>query len=142
MKFKLETMLWGVYNKFTQGVIKMENTKLEEAKERIIIYYRELIDESYPDDEAKEVYKNTLDEVMEQLLPYAMDGNYWWEKNDVAMAYYQIHNKILVVRTQDFEKRYKELMGKKFDYMEFADPRNRAAIIKLAETKFNKKKGR
>ena len=136
-------MLWRVYNKCAQGVIIMENTKLEEAKERITSYYRELIDEIYPDqDEAIEVYKDTLDEVMEQLLPYAMYGNYWWEKNDIAMAYYQIHHKVLVVRGKDFEKRYKELMGKKFDYMEFADPRNRAAIIKLAETKFNKKKGR
>lgn len=121
----------------------MENTRLEEAKERIIIYYRELIDESYPDDdEAKEVYKNTLDEVIQQLLPYAMNDNYWWEKNDIDMAYYQIHNKILVVRTKDFEKRYKELMGKKYNYAEFSDPRSRAAILKLAEAKYDKKKGR
>lgn len=114
-----------------------------EAINRINGYYENLLRECYKDEEdAIATYEQTRDAVVEQLLPYALTNNYWWEKENIAMAYYQIHNQILVVKAKTFQKYYRKLMGKKYDYAAFADPKKRQEIIKEAEAKYIEKAGR
>ena len=110
---------------------------------RIDAYYENLLKECYKDEEdAMATYAQTRDAVIEQLLPYALTNNYWWEQENIAMAYYQIHNQILVVKAKTFQKYYRKLMGKRYDYATFADPKKRQEIINEAEKKYIEKAGR
>ena len=86
--------------------------KAQTATFRIDSYYRNLLLECYKDEEdAMMTYERTKDEGIEQLLPYALVNNYWWEQESIAMAYFQIHNQILVVKAKTFQKYYQKLMG-------------------------------
>ena len=114
--------------------------KAQTAVFKIDSYYRKLLLECYKDEEdAMMTYERTKDEVIAQLLPYALVDNYWWEQESIAMAYFQIHNQILVVKAKTFQKYYHKLMGKKYDYAEFADAKKRAEILKEAQAKYVQK---
>lgn len=118
-------------------------SNVNDAIIRITDYYFNLLKISYRDEEdAMMRYAETRDAVIEQLLPYALEKNYWWEKEDINMAFYQIQNQILVVRAKAFQKYYQKLTGQKYDYSVFSNPEKRAEIIKEARKKMSAKAGR
>ena len=118
-------------------------SRVIEAVERISTYYMDLLKKSYRyEADASYAFERTRDDVIDLLLPYALADNYWWEKEDLAMAYYQIQTKILVVKTNTFKKYYKKLMGKKFDQGDFLNPEKRQKIVEESKIQYAKKVGK
>jgi hypothetical protein len=112
----------------------------KELNERILNHYMKVLSESYADKkEAYSVYYDTYHDVIKELVPYALENNFWWEKNDVKMAYYQMQISTLVVNPKVFKKYYHKLMGSRFDQIAFADPEKRKEILKEADLRYNKK---
>jgi hypothetical protein len=57
----------------------------EEIRERIEVYYMELLLDSMFENEAKEYFISTIEDVLTALVPYATKGNYWWEERNEKM---------------------------------------------------------
>ena len=118
----------------------MNSTEIEN---RILTHYKKVLSESYQtDNEATSIYLETKHDVVRELLPYALENNYWWENKDVKMAYYQMKVSTLVVSPKAFKKYYHRLMGKHFDPIAFSNPSKRKELVKEAELRYNKKSRR
>lgn len=119
----------------------MNYTGVEEMIERILSYYKELIEETDVKDTGLknyDYYKFTSRDIVERLLPFAKDGNYWWEERSIKMAYYQMKIDILVVPFKDYCEYYKKLMGKEYDYKEMCCVSYREVLLKEADEKYKK----
>lgn len=110
-----------------------------EIKERIEEYYKDLLSESMSEEDANRYFVNSIDNVIEALLEYAKENNYWWEERNIKMAYYQMRTSVLVVPFDEFKKYYKELMDEEYDVAEMSNTNVRKNILKRAEENYKRK---
>ena len=110
----------------------------EEAKERIEVYFKEYMSDISNDGQLNDYVKETLPSIVELLMPYALENNYWWEEKSVKMAYYQMRLNDFVVDYNDFTRYYEKLMGKKYDPIDFSTSVKRKEMFEEATVKYNK----
>ena len=110
-----------------------------EIRERIEAYYKDLLSESMDEEEAHKYFVNSIGNVIEALLGYAKENNYWWEERNIKMAYYQMRTSVLVVPFEEFKKYYKELMGEEYDFKEMTNTESRKDILKRSEENYKRK---
>lgn len=110
----------------------------EEAKERIESYFREFVNDIGASVKLNEYTEETLPHIVELLMPYALENNYWWEEKSVKMAYYQMRLNDFVVDYNDFTRYYEKLMGKKYDPIDFSTSVKRKEMFEEATVKYNK----
>lgn len=109
----------------------------DDVEERIVEYYKEVLEDTIEEKERDSHFLKTVDFVVRTLKPYALDNNYWWEENNIKMAYYQMRTNLLVTRPDDFLKNYEKLMGRKYNSLEFMDDDNRLLVFQEADAKYN-----
>lgn len=115
------------------------NEEYEAIKERIACYLSDLINDVGNSQELG-YSEDMIDRVVSELMPYAIDGNFWWEDKSVKMAYYQMKNNVFIVEYNDFIKYYKELMGREYNKEEFNSLEKRKKIYKEADEKYRARK--
>lgn len=114
----------------------------ENLEERIRKHYEKLVLENYEPNEAFSAYNDTVDEVVNKLMPYALSNNFWWEEKSTKMAYYQLQTTIMVVDYYEFMKYYKKLVGHKLEIGKLYDKESRKKVIEEATQKYNNTKKR
>lgn len=114
----------------------------ENLEKRIREHYEKLVLENYEPKEAFSAYNDTVDEVVNKLMPYALNNNFWWEEKSTKMAYYQLQTNIMVVDYYEFMKYYKKLVGHKFEIDKLFDKDSRKKVIEEATQKYNNTKKR
>ena len=110
----------------------------EEAKERIESYFKEYIRDLDIKDSLIGYTEETIPYIIDLLMPFALENNYWWEEKSVKMAYYQMRLSDFVVDYNDFIKYYEKLMGKKYDPIDFSSSRKRREMYEEANEKYKK----
>lgn len=111
----------------------------EEAKERIESYFKEFIDSMGVSEKITRYKEETLPYIVDLLMPYAIENNYWWEEKSIKMAYYQMRHSDIVVDYKDFIHYYEKLMGKKYDPIDFSTPERRKEIYEESNKKYRAK---
>lgn len=110
----------------------------EEAKERIEVYFKEYMSDISNNVQLNDYIDETLPSIVELLMPYALENNYWWEEKSVKMAYYQMRLNDFVVDYNDFTHYYEKLMGKKYDPIDFSTSKKRQEMYEESNKKYNK----
>ena len=128
-----------MYNFNCYGGSFMSNYNYEEAKERIESYFKEFIDNMGVNEKFSRYKEDTMPYIVDLLIPYAMENNYWWEEKSIKMAYYQMRHSDFVVDYKDFVFYYEKLMDKKYNPIDFSTAERRKAIYAEANKKYNAK---